>query len=36
MQGKYEKSKPLIIGQMIIYAAVLIIFLYYFIPVGLE
>jgi len=36
MHGKYEDSKGLIIAQMIIYGVILGLFLYFFIPIGLE
>lgn len=34
--GRFEKSKKLIIVEMVVYACVLVWFLYTFLPVGLE
>lgn len=35
-ERKYSQSRGLIIFEMIAYAAVLAVFLYYFIPLGLR
>lgn len=34
--GRYKASKPLILAEMLAYAAVLAVFLYYFLPLGLR